>query len=268
MLNVCTDFMKYHFKANARLHAYISRYWVWDNQAELPAMLPGTGAELIFHLHSDRLQSLSHMLLPRKTPFRFAITDQHASFIAVRFRHNALRHFCNCPISEMIDTHVTAADIWGKAGQEIENRIIETQTIEEKIELLNHFLLIQLAMHNKTQHAWLDGSLSQLYERQSRYSLDTVIQQTEISTRYFQKIFKHNTGVSPKYFQRTARFEHVLRTLLLTKNRHYLDVALAYGYYDQAHFIKEFKQFTQCTPLEFLQEKNFRTHFYNPPLLT
>lgn len=268
----------HHFKASKALQPYISRYWVWSGQTDLPTMLPGTGAELMFNCgkslaleqenHPISNTSESMLLLPRKNRFNFKKFDHQIKFIAVRFRHSALRHFCSVPIIEMIDQNLSAIDLWGKEGQHIEERIADTPSLTEKIKLLNHFLQRQLNLHKKNQHLWLDHALYQLYYQPSELNLDAVINQSEVSTRYFQKIFKQNTGVSPKHFQCTARFEHILRKLLLSQTQDYLDLALDYGYYDQAHFIKEFKQYTTHTPSNFLQEKNFRTHFYNAPLST
>jgi len=58
----------------------------------------------------------------------------------------------------------------------------------------------------------------------------------------------------------------VLKPLLINKEKHYLSTALDKGYFDQMHFIKEFKYFMRCTPSGFLQEKNFMSHFYYPAL--
>ncbi|WP_434778829.1 helix-turn-helix domain-containing protein [Neisseria sp. Ec49-e6-T10] len=266
----------YHFKANKILQPYISRYWVWEGQFQLPCMLPGTGAELIFlygapiSLQNTAIttpSSKSMLLLPRHKNFTFKPTKSPIKFIAIRFRHNALRHFCAHPIIEMIDRNITAEDIWGNMGAQIENRLQQPQTIEQKIEILNHFLCTQLQQNHKDQHPWLDQALYHLYYQAPQHNtLDSVIGKTQVSTRYFQKIFKYNTGVSPKYFQKTARFEHIMKTLLLNDNQAYLDCVLAHGYYDQSHFIKDFKQFTGQAPLAYLQNKNNRTHFYNSPL--
>jgi AraC-like DNA-binding protein len=54
--------------------------------------------------------------------------------------------------------------------------------------------------------------------------------------------------------------------LLLQRKRKYLDVALEHGYYDQSHFLKEFKNYVSEYPTSFLQEQNFMSHFYNEKL--
>ena len=56
-----------------------------------------------------------------------------------------------------------------------------------------------------------------------------------------------------------------MRHLLLARETDYLDAALERGYYDQAHFIREFEAFAKESPGRFLTPRNFMSHFYNPP---
>jgi AraC-like DNA-binding protein len=72
-----------------------------------------------------------------------------------------------------------------------------------------------------------------------------------ISQDPFEKRFRRVIGTSPKQFSNIVRLKHVIEgyqpALSLT------DTALAAGYFDQAHFIKEFKSFTGQTPKDFFQ---------------
>ena len=98
------------------------------------------------------------------------------------------------------------------------------------------------------------------------HALQEIIAKSELSPRHFQRRIHESLGMSPKSFCRLARFQHTIRDLLLRKETDYLGAAIDRGYYDQAHFIKDFKSFTQETPGTFLQKKNFMSHFYNTKL--
>ena len=262
--------------ADPFLRAYISRYWLWENEQALPTMLPGTGAELIFQYngspitiesarqHTATTLANGILLQPRHDQFSLKAIDK-VSFISVRFRHGALRHFCEQPVAELINQPISVKELWGNRGETLASQIVEAKTLPERITLLAQFLRRQWQQQHKTQYPWFEQAITCLYYQQEP-DLNQIIQHSNVSPRYFQKIFKMNCGVSPKHFQCTARFEKTLRHLLLTENPHYLLTALEQGYYDQAHFIKNFRQFTQSKPRDYLQEKNFRTHFYNPSL--
>ncbi len=250
------------------LRPYISRYWMWDLETDIPHMLPGTGAELIFTDFGLQRQqqhfTASLICLPRQTGIQFKQASQPARFFSVRFRHGAFRHFAAVNLGEINDQFITAQDIWGKSGQHIEASMTESSVLSDKIQRIESFLLKQLALHAKSEHRWLGKAFDQLYYGHSSIIFSKLSQDIGVSTRYFQKIFKQNYGITPKHFQRLARFEQVIRHLLLQQKTQYLETALDHGYYDQAHFIKEFKVLAGTVPAAFFQEKNFRTHFYNP----
>lgn len=256
------------------LRPHISRYWAWDSERELPTMLPGTGAELMFHYAnpvSVRQADGTACALPRAVLLsprngRFALqTDASAGFISVRFRSGALRHFCRMPPGALIDQCLSAADIWGSAALEVEEKVAAAKDLSARVHIIEDFLLQQWQSCRQSTHAWLDDAFRRLYGH-STGSLDQVAAAAGVSTRQFQKVFKQYAGVSPKYFQRVARLENIVRRLLVERRQQYLDLALDHGFYDQAHFIKDFKRFAGDTPSRYLCAANFRTHFYNAAL--
>ena len=258
----------------AALRPYISRYWAWDGERELPTMLPGTGAELMFHYanpvsarQSDGTTcSLPRTMLLSPRNERFALqTDAPAGCVSVRFRSGALRHFCRMPPGELIDQCLSAVDIWGQGALVNEEKVAAASHLSARVRLIEDFLLQQWQACRQPAHAWLDDAFRRLYYH-SAGSLDQVAAAAGVSTRQFQKVFKQYAGVSPKHFQRVARLESIVRRLLVEQRQQYLDLALDYGFYDQAHFIKDFKRFAGDTPSRYLCAANFRTHFYNASL--
>ena len=81
-----------------------------------------------------------------------------------------------------------------------------------------------------------------------------LVEETGYSQRYLRQKFKENTGISPKIYTSVLRFQHVLKDYLkrtIPETNHFF---LDYGYYDQAHFIKEFKKYTSCSPVQYRKE--------------
>lgn len=253
------------------LRAYINRYWSWENEIGLPTMLPGTGAELMLHYgtalqlpNAGRLQVLPHsFLISPKT--RLFPLQAHAAvgFLSVRFRAGALRHFCAESVCNLVDTPLDVRDIWGSAGAELEDQVQHACNLSARIKIVEVFLLRMLAAHSKPER-WLDYTFERLYYRTRK--LDEVIEEAPVSLRSFQQTFKRHAGISAKHFQKIARIESIIRSLLLARQTDYLGAALDHGYYDQAHFIRDFKSFAGTTPSAFLQEQNFSAHFYNQRL--
>lgn len=252
-----------YFAPPKQMANYISSYWCIDSIHQLPPISPGTGAELIFYTNA----SLSSLVIPRFQPFIFEPVDMQ--LLSVRIRHNALHALIPIPIHEIADKKLSAADIWGKQGKLLELMLVDNIPITEKIKLLNNFLLNQFI--NKKTPDWLESALNILYDQKLDNNLDSAIAHSGKSVRQFQNIIKYNTGVSAKYFQRTARFQHTLRALLTIpeQQKSVLDIALQYRYYDQAHFIKDFKSFTGVTPSQYFSAEqanyiDFRKQYYVP----
>lgn len=258
------------------LRPWVNRYWSWQEEANMPPLLPGTGGELFFWYQQpvgitsaiapESACSRSALLLPRDCPFNFHSTAPF-SFIAVRFRAGALRHFCLCPEAELIDTALHPREIWGDEIRHLEQKMAEAGGLRERIQHIEGFLLTQLQRHYRQQHHWLDEVIRQVYYRHSTVTQSELVTCSGFSTRYFQKIFRQHFGVTPRHFQRIIRFEQLTRHLLLNRQQHYLASALEYGYYDQSHFIHDFRYFTGNAPSRFFQENNFSAHFYNHPTL-
>lgn len=263
-----------NFKPNKYLRQYISRYWLWENEPDLPQILPGTGTELMFHYYDpfigrDQKDEVfispnCHIISPRYARYRLN-SIKRSGFISVRFRAGAFRHFCRESSNNLIDSFIDINEIWGKEGQEFGQRVLEAKSIEKRIFIIEYFLMKFLETYRRPK-SWLDMAVGKVFYGCNAARLKEVSSDLFISDRQLQRRFGEAVGVGPKTFQRISRLETVLKHLLLNQNRDYLAFALEHGYYDQSHFIKEFKEYVGESPSLFLQDKNFMSHFYNEKL--
>ncbi len=251
------------------LRPYVDRYWAWENERELPDVLPGTGNELIFHYgkpwltlspaHKERLP-VCCLLSPRQTNLQVE-PDGLVGFISVRFRAGALRHFCPLPVQTLVDHAVAVEDIWGEAGRNLREQLCEATDLAQRIQIFEEALRRFFHCFHKPE-AWLDEAVRRLYYRNPALGTTHLGDELFVSDRQLQRKIKECVGVTPKTFQRIVRFEGVLKRLMLQEKNDYLALALDNGYYDQAHFIKEFKGFVGETPSVYLKESKFHSHYY------
>jgi hypothetical protein len=108
------------------LRRYVDRIWSWEGMpSELPTLMPGTGAELVFH-HGSRVTAhtatgpaplpRAHLLCLRRQ--RWPLTaDGPVVFSAVRLRAGALTQLTDIPAAELVDRVVEVSDLFGPAGR-------------------------------------------------------------------------------------------------------------------------------------------------------
>ena len=247
------------------LSAYVDRYIVCKQQKELPLILPGTGLELLFHTHTplsinNNQLPKAHIICPRES-LSFTPSKQ-INYIAVRFKSGAFRHFCNLPHKYIINNYLAVEDIWPKESKQLLNSIENIEQIDLKIKAIEVFLLKQLKKNQVKETVNWDKTIYQLYKYFNTIQLHDLASNCNLSYRQFERNFKTNFGITPKKFQRISRLQKTSKQLLLSKSSNYLAIALDNGYYDQSHFIKEFKLFTNFKPTLYFNDNNFENHFF------
>ena len=233
----------------------------------MPIIPPGVGADFFIHYKTPFAtqdgqlpKSQLHFSLAHPTEI---LPARSIGFIAIRFRAGMLKHFCAIPLNELADAYPDAEALWGKAGRQMMEQLNGTGDFNSRVTLLDQHLTALL--HKQEKPAW-HRVINELYYHPDALRLQDLANQTNLSYRHFRRRFIQETGMTPKHFQQLVRFRSTLKPLLMKKERHYLSDALDNGYFDQMHFIKDCKRFLHVTPSEFLQDKNFMSHFYYPTL--
>ncbi len=264
-----------YFKPSSFLNKYIERYWAWEHVGSeiitLPPIIPGTGVELFFHYHTplvvcngnglERQLANNHIVCARSKHHKLRETEKIA-FIAARFRVGTFRHFINLSMSEIGDTFLSAEEIWGKRVSKLEEDLINATSMKARVGLLDGWLFELYSLNYKTDTD-MDYVANKIYYGYKDLRINSLAEELGISKRHLERKFIASIGVSPKALQMNSRFVSVLKHLLLHRKKDYLSYAMDEGYYDQSHFIKDFNYYVGESPTLFLQEKNFRSHFYN-----
>lgn len=261
-------------KPHSQLSAYIDRYWSWESDGDesryMPHVSPGAGMDFYFHyrqpfmLNDYGVAPGSHLIYSDSRSSRILPAGQ-IGFVAVRFRCAMFGNFTNIPVAELGNSMVDAGTLWKSKGRQLEQRLAGAPSFDERVRLLDFFFLRELTMQKKTISIW-KNVIDDLFYQHEEIRLDQMAKEMKITTRHFRRAFRKASGMNPKHFQQLARFHATLKELLITKNTNYLPVALDKGYFDQTHFIKEFKRFMGETPASFLTADNFQSNFYFPSL--
>ncbi|WP_028534374.1 helix-turn-helix domain-containing protein [Paludibacterium yongneupense] len=263
------DARQWQASPDPRLAPYIDRYWGRDGNIVLPGrLLPGTGAECLFHyaapvLLDHRATARAVVICPRARAPELSANGR-VGFVAVRFRSGRLRHLCPLALAELHDRPWSAESLWGESASRLADRIATSATQGERIAALDAFFLQRLARHEDRADVGFDAILDTLY-----YAPATTIEQIALHSgwtrRHILRKFTTLYGIAPKRFARLARLNHTMRRLALDAGALPLDTALDMGYFDQSHFIHDTRALTGATPSTVRGWLEHGAHFYNPP---
>ncbi len=124
---------------------------------------------------------------------------------------------------------------------------------EEATTTLETFL-IQKALVRAYDPKLVRTAAKLLYHTKGQCRIEELADYCHASMRQIQRGFQNVVGASPKLFARILRFEQAQRRLMTDAETDLTGLALDCGYFDQAHFIKEFRAFTGKTPSEYVRE--------------
>ena len=122
--------------------------------------------------------------------------------------------------------------------------------------MVEHFLLYQLKTKENQCYNDIRFSVSQM-QLNNKISILELASEVNMSKRNFERKFLENVGLTPVFFNRIVRFQKAIKLINQQNKLSFTELAYMSGYYDQSHFIRDFKQFYGQPPKEFNQNQNF-----------
>ena len=168
-------------------------------------------------------------------------------YFGIKFFPGCLRFFIDIPLHEIAGKLLKAKNILKKDISDLSLQIFEQTTIEERIKKAESFLLQQLQYNQTNIHpAFQQALYTILVNKGNINSLNEISK--DITGRHLRRLFLQYIGFCPKLFSRIIRFQNVLSVILQQNQPLYKFVFNDYGFFDQSHFIREFKEFYGSTP--------------------
>ncbi|KIO37677.1 AraC family transcriptional regulator [Shewanella sp. cp20] len=244
------------------LQPYIKCYWhiyraAGSEYSSTEFMHPEGGSGIIFNfgapIHLDGVPHRSSCLVtgPTRQSTKLELFGQ-VDALGIRFWPGTGRAFLSSPLSEMLGQNLTPEDLsLTLLSHELVERLAIQPTLQERITLLETRLMQYLAgkapLAEKNEPS-MRYALSWITKQKGQGELHQLLTEIDISQRQLERLFQQNLGLSPKYFsilQRTGFAKDLLRQ---DTAQSLTDIGYHAGFYDQAHFIREFKKVIGITP--------------------
>ena len=233
------------------LSGYIETFWAYEAYGAGRArerVLPTGTSEIVFLLGDDRR---SPVVCGAHSESFIIDTADRPMMLGVHFKPGGAVPFLKVPANELGNVHAPLDAVWGALASEVKERLLEARTWRARFRIIERVLLAQLtspvAPHPAV--AFAVGSIQAIPHMQT---IGRITERVGLSPRRFIEVFSAEVGLTPKVFSRVLRFQRVLALIRRDRQIDWADVAVAGGYYDQAHFIHEFRAFSGMNPTAYL----------------
>jgi AraC-like DNA-binding protein len=171
------------------------------------------------------------------------------SFV-IMFQIQGLTDLFGVPSSEVINHTYEADAVLGKSIRELEQRLGNCESFQQRVSTANHFFVERLK--NPRDVDRMSVAANRILRSSGMLLSKDLAGQAGIGVRQFQREFSARYGASPKLFSRILRFQNALDTKARSSTKSWTDVAHELHYYDQMHMVHDFREFTGETPTETL----------------
>ena len=186
-------------------------------------------------------------------------TSPVRSVIGVRFRPGGGFPIFRGSTVELSENVVDLQTLWGSVGREVEERVAGEPPSRASLTLFEH-LLVRHIDQSTLGHPAVRHALRVFESTKGAARIEDIARDTGVSSRRLRDVFHAEVGLTPKAFCRIRRFTEALRRLETQANPDWCDVALSSGYYDQAHFIHDFRSFSGVSPSVYLRTRTATRH--------
>ena len=249
------------------LSKYIKCFWVMQSpgaeSSSQERILPDGCTEIVFNLadpfrqqdpdNNPQLQPLTLLVGQMRRHLLIAPTGR-VKLVGVRFWPGGAYPFLRLPQDEIADRVIALDLVLGAIGRELESRISEALTTSGIVREIEAVLLARLSRFRAPDEAELEA-IHLILRSGGCLPIESLAEEMGISFRKLDRRFNARVGLPPKTLCRIIRFQRALKMIERSSVRpDWVRIALECGYYDQAHFIKEFKTFSGTEPTTYFHE--------------
>jgi AraC-like DNA-binding protein len=255
------------YKPHPDLDTIVKCYWTLEvlaqKNTQRQLILPDGCVDMCFTLGDDikRYKADDDFVIQPRQMLLGQITEQfyieptgYVNTFAIRFYPYGFANFIDLPLNELGNKETPLNKLFGdKKTEELSQEIIQAKTTKERINIIDTFLFDRL--NNKaTIDSIVKSTIDTMILSKGSKPLNAILKDDLTKRRQLERNFIKQIGLSPKQLSKVIRLQATLQMLLNQTTETLTGIAYENEYYDQAHFIKDFKEFTGVTPKDFLTD--------------
>lgn len=265
------------------LHPYIRSIWYIKQHASEavgmnPRMIPDGDYHMVINLgaHHEYIDKTGRRIQPKRSHMNALQTEHvtiersgHVEMMGVVFRAYGYYPFVRMPVSEVVGDVRNMEDVMHERFDLLEERLASAPDVQSKCRLMEQWLRSRMCMSDshpcqgKSENA-IAFAGRMIARSNGMMRIKELADKSNLSERSLERNFKTVYGITPKQYADLSRIHHVLKHMRSNgTSLKLLDYALAGEYYDQAHFIRMFKNVVGVTPRSYLQNNDLLSDLYN-----
>ncbi|MGG4555406.1 AraC family transcriptional regulator [Paenibacillus humicus] len=241
-----------HAPAEA-LRFFVKHYWIveWDLSGQ-PSyqqdVLPNPCVNLVVEQQKTAIFGIStvkysHLLEGKGTVF------------GVKFKPGGFYPFMKSPVSKLTGQGTSTLDILGVAPQQLEDSLLQLSDSADMIGVMDALLLERLPQQDPYV-TLLNDLIDHIHRHRELTAVKQLSEYAQMSIRTLQRLFNQYVGVHPKWVIQLYRLQNAAELLDYGYASPLPELAAELGYFDQSHFIRDFKAIIGITPEEYIRRRS------------
>ncbi len=251
------------FEPSKKLSAFVECYWFINTDIDSPIntkeyLQPEGGVGIILN-YADPLLFDG---IPQSSPCTLDGTNTLTrelglcgvlDAVGIRFKTAGAHLFFSLPLNELKNKTLSLADIPLKNYPGLYSRLSHAKTFPAKVSTIENWLCKSLLSDSNTSNI-VKQSLQLIKNHNGVVTIESVAKALDLNQRRIERLFNSQVGMTPKEYSRNLRIKVARSYIKSNKHGSFSEIAYDLGYYDQAHFINQFKKVTGITPQEYLRK--------------
>jgi AraC-like DNA-binding protein len=259
------------YRPGPPLNDFVENFWLIEGgqASRLEKILPCGASELVVNLKDNEIHIHDPQQPERYRRFSGAVISgtysqsficnglQHEAIMGVHFKAAGAFPFLRTDAGELTNAHANLDDLWGSPALELRERLYAAATPQQRFRIMENALRSRL--HDDTEGRMQTKTALKMFALGGAGArIRAVSRELGFSQRRFIQTFRSHVGLTPKVFCRILRFQRARVLAEELEAPDWAQLAVACGYFDQSHLIKEFKEFSGSTPNIYSVQQHYK----------
>ena len=257
------------FKPLKDLESIVKFYWTlevpFEPENQKQKIVPDGCIEMTFNFgdkikrytsEADFIFHPNAMVMGQRTKSFDILPSGNVDTFAICFYPIGFTNFVTMPLENLVDKETPISELFGWAeANDLEQQMIRAIDTQQRINIIESFLL-KILNEKSTISNIVKSTVEALLKTNGTTPINIILKDDISKRRQLERHFRKQIGISPKQLSKAIRLQATLNLLLNKKSETLTDIAYESEYFDQNHFIKDFKDFVGVTPKDFLDNEH------------